>query len=260
MAILDKNARTLHTRQYHLHVSPGDVGKYVLLPGDPARVLMIAQHLDDPNEIASHREYRTVTGLHKGIKVSGTSTGIGCPSAAIAIEELANVGATHFIRVGSSAAYRPEIAQGDLIINTATMRLDGTSAAYVDPRFPAVADHFLVRYLIDAAQDLAAERGFGVHVGVNASSDAFYAETPEFVDELQKHRISNVEMESSAIFTIAHLRGLFAAMVCAVSYNYTRPGEVDFEGENHALVAGWENAIAVALEAIARYEADENMP
>ena len=123
-----------------------------------------------------------------------------------------------------------------------------------------MADHFLVRYLIDAAQDLAAERGFGVHVGVNASSDAFYAETPEFVEELRKHRISNVEMESSAIFTIAHLRGLFAAMVCAVSYNYTRPGEVDFEGENHALVAGWENAIAVALEAIARYEADENMP
>ncbi len=260
MAILDKNARTRHARQYHLHVSPGEIGKYVLLPGDPARVSMIAQHLDDPSEVAFHREYRTVTGHFRGIEVSGTSTGIGCPSAAIAVEELANVGATHFIRVGSSAAYRPEIAQGDLIVNTATMRLDGTSAAYVDPRFPAVADHFLVRHLIDAAQDLAAERGFKVHVGINASSDAFYAETPEFVEQLQKHRISNVEMESSAIFTVAHLRGLFGAMVCAVSYNYTRPGEVDFEGENHALVAGWDNAIAVALEAVARYEADENMP
>ena len=260
MAILDKNARTLHARQYHLHVKPSDVGKYVLLPGDPARVLMIAKHLEDPNEIAFHREYRTVTGSYRGIQISGTSTGIGCPSAAIAVEELANVGATHFIRVGSSAAYRPEIARGDLIVNTATMRLDGTSAAYVDLGFPAVADHFLVRHLIDAANDLAGERGFKVHVGINASSDAFYAETPEFVEGLQKHRISNVEMESSAIFTIAHLRGLFAAMVCAVSYNYTRPGEVDFEGENHALVTGWDNAIAVALEAIARYEADENMP
>lgn len=260
VAILDKNARTLHARQYHLHVSPGDVGKYVLLPGDPARVLMIAEHLEDPREIAFHREYRTVTGSFRGINVSGTSTGIGCPSAAIAVEELANVGATHFIRVGSSAAYFPEIAQGDLIVNTATMRLDGTSAAYVDPRFPAVADHFLARHLIDAARDLAAERGFGVHVGVNASSDAFYAETPKFIEELQKHRISNVEMESSAIFTIAHLRGLCAAMVCAVSYNYMQPDDVDLEKENHALVAGWDNAIAVALEAIARYEADENMP
>ena len=260
MAILDKKAMTLDARQYHLHVSPGDVGQYVLLPGDPARVLMIADHLDDPREIAFHREYRTVTGHHKGIEVSGTSTGIGCPSAAIAVEELANVGATHFIRVGSSAAYRRGMAKGDLIINTATMRLDGTSAAYVDPRFPAVADHFLVRHLIDAARDLAAERGFGVHVGVNASSDAFYAETPEFVEELQKHRILNVEMESSAIFTIAHLRGLFAAMVSAVSYNYMQPGDVDFESKNHALVVGWDNAIDVALEAIARYEADQGMP
>ncbi|MCY4425326.1 MAG: nucleoside phosphorylase [Acidimicrobiaceae bacterium] len=256
VAVLDKNARTLNARQYHLHVSPGDVAPYVLLPGDPARVLMIADHLDDPREIAFHREYRTVTGRYKGIEVSGTSTGIGCPSAAIAVEELANVGATHFIRVGSSAAYLPGMAPGDLVVNTAAMRLDGTSAAYVDPRFPAVADHFLVRHLIDAARDLAAERGFGVHVGINASSDAFYAETPEFVEELRKHRVSNVEMESSAIFTIAHLRGLFGAMVCAVSYNYMQPDKVDFESKNHALVAGWDNAIDVALDAIARYEAD----
>ncbi len=260
MAVLDKNARTLNARQYHLHVSPGDVARYVLLPGDPARVLMIADHLDDPREIAVHREYRTVTGRYQGIEVSGTSTGIGCPSAAIAVEELANVGATHFIRVGSSAAYLPGMAPGDLVVNTAAMRLDGTSAAYVDQRFPAVADHFLVRHLIDAARDLAAERGFGVHVGINASSDAFYAETPEFVERLQKHRISNVEMESSAIFTIAHLRGLCGAMVCAVSYNYLQPDKVDFESRNQALVAGWSNAIDVALDAIARYEADHGTP
>jgi len=260
VAMLDKNAKSRDARQYHLHVSPGDVGKYILLPGDPARISMIADHLDDPREIAFHREYRTVTGFHRGIEISGTSTGIGCPSAAIAVEELANVAATHFIRVGSSAALQEGIAPGDLVINTAAMRLDGTSAAYVDTRFPAVADHFLVRHLIDAARDLATERGFAVHTGVCASSDAFYAETPEFIESLRTHRISNIEMESSAIFTLTQLRGLFSAMVCAVSYNYLQPEEINFETTNSALVAGWDNAIDVALEAIVRYEADPALP
>ena len=253
--VFDKNAATAGKLQYHLKVTPADIADYVLLPGDPARVGMIAEHIDDPEEVAYHREYRTVTGSYHGIAVSGTSTGIGCPSAAIAVEELANVGATHFIRVGSSAAYVPGIEIGDILINTASMRLDGASAAYADTGFPAVADHFLVRALIDAARELAAERGFGVHIGVNASSDAFYAETPEFVANLMHHNIMNIEMESSAIFTIAHLRRLKAAMVCAVSYNYTAPDDVDFTGVNHALRRGWYDAIDVALEGIRRYEA-----
>lgn len=253
--VFDKNADTAGKLQYHLKVKPQDVAEFVLLPGDPARVGMIAEHIDEPREIAYHREYRTVTGTYGGIGVSGTSTGIGCPSAAIAVEELANVGATHFIRVGSSAAFVPGIKTGDILINTASMRLDGTSSAYVDAGFPAVADHFLVRALIDAATELAADRGFGVHVGINASSDAFYAETPEVVENLMKHNIMNIEMESSAIFTIAHLRKLRAAMVCAVSYNYTAPDEIDYEAVNHALRKGWDNAIDVALEGIRRYEA-----
>lgn len=253
--VFDKNADTQDRLQYHLRVGPGDVAEYVLLPGDPARVGRIADHIDDPREVAYNREYRTVTGTYRGIGVSGTSTGIGCPSAAIAVEELAKVGATHFVRVGSSAAFVPGIRAGDIIVNTATMRLDGTSAAYVDAGFPAAADHFLVRALIDAAYELGAERGFGVHVGLNASSDAFYAETPEVVENLMRHRITNIEMESAAIFTIAHLRGLHAAMVCAVSYNYTAPQDIDFAGENTALVHGWDNAIDVALEGIRRYEA-----
>ena len=253
--VFDKNADTAGKLQYHLKVKPEDVADYVLLPGDPARVGMIGEHIDNPREIAYHREYRTVTGSYHGIGISGTSTGIGCPSAAIAVEELANVGATHFVRVGSSAAFVPGINTGDILINTATMRLDGTSAAYVDAGFPAVADHFMVRVLIDAAHELAAERGFGVHVGINASSDAFYAETPEVVENLMKHNIMNIEMESSAIFTIAHLRKLSAAMVCAVSYNYTAPDEIDYEGVNHALRKGWDNAIDVALEGIRKYEA-----
>ena len=98
--------------QYHLRVRPGDVADYVLLPGDPGRVLLIAEHIDEPREVAYHREYRTVTGTYRGIPVSGTSTGIGCPSASIAVEELANVGVSHFIRVGSSGGVRSGDPQG----------------------------------------------------------------------------------------------------------------------------------------------------
>ena len=254
MAIFDKGATTQDILQYHLRVRPGDVADYVLLPGDPGRVTLIAEHLDDPREVADHREYRTVTGSYRGIPVSATSTGIGCPSAAIAVEELCNVGVSHFIRVGSSAAFVEGIQKGDILINTASMRCDGASAMYVDEGFPAVADHFLVRGLIDAAADLAPGRGFATHVGINVSSDAFYAETPEWVERMIGQRIMNVEMESSAIFTIAHLRQVKAAMVCAVSYNFTAPAEIDYEGVNEPLVAGWHNAIDVALEGIRRHE------
>lgn len=254
--VFDKNVASRGSLQYHLRVGPGDVAKYSLMPGDPDRVGRIAGHLDESQEVAYHREYRTVTGSYRGIPVGGTSTGIGCPSAAIAVEELANAGSTHFIRVGSSAALQPGVATGDIIINTGSMRLDGTSAAYVDDGFPAVPDHFLVHALIEAARDLSTERGFGVHIGLNASSDAFYAETPAFIENLQRQRILNIEMESSAIFTIAHLRSLSAAMVCAVSYNYTQPEEIDYEGPNQRLIQGWDNAIDVALEGIYRYEMD----
>ncbi|MYE16075.1 MAG: nucleoside phosphorylase, partial [Gemmatimonadetes bacterium] len=123
--MFDKSASTRDILQYHVRVRPGDVANYVLLPGDPARVGLIAEHLDEPREVAYHREYRTVTGSFRGIGVSATSTGIGCPSAAIAVEELCNVGASHFIRVGSSAAFFFFIFWGYIVIYTAAMRLDG---------------------------------------------------------------------------------------------------------------------------------------
>ena len=255
MDLFDNTAGNVGKMQYHLRVKPGDVADYVLLPGDPGRVLLIAEHIDEPREVVNHREYRTVTGTYEGIPVSGTSTGIGCPSASIAVEELANVGVSHFIRVGSSAAFVPGIRKGDILINVASMREDGTTAALVDPGFPAVADHFLTAALIEAGQALSQERGFGLYIGINSSSDAFYAETEDRVKNRMRQRILNIEMESAAIFTIAHLRGLRAASVCAVSYNYTAPEEIDYEGVNEALYAGWHNAIDVALEGIRRYEA-----
>jgi len=105
--VLDKADTTVGRPQYHIRCKPGEVGKYVLLPGDPDRVLRIAKYLENGREVAYHREYRTWTGTYKGIAVSATSAGIGCPSAAIAVEELANIGATHFIRIGSTGALKP---------------------------------------------------------------------------------------------------------------------------------------------------------
>jgi uridine phosphorylase len=251
--MLNKADTTVGKMQYHLRVKPGDVGKYVLLPGDPDRVRRIATHLDDAEEIVFHREYRTCTGTYKGIKISATSTGIGCPSAAIAVEELANVGATHFIRVGSTGALQPEVKTGDIVINTGSMRNEGTSRFYAKEGFPAVADHFLTHGLIEAALALKPEREFDLHIGLNSSDDAFYGETPEFIKMLADHKLLNVEMESSAIFTIAHMRDLKAAMVCGVSGNLVT-SDVEYEGENTRLVQAWEDAIAIALEGIYRYE------
>ena len=257
MTTLNKADASLGKMQYHLKLKPGDVGKYVLLPGDPDRVFRISKYLDDVKEVVFHREYRTCTGSYKGIKISATSTGIGCPSAAIAVEELANVGATHFIRVGSTGALQPHINVGDIIINTASMRNEGTTKFYVDDGFPAVADHFLTHALIQAGTELEKKKPLELHIGLNASDDAFYGETPEWIELLSRHKLLNVEMESAAIFSIAHIRGLKAAMVCGVAGNLVT-ADVDYEGENTALVNAWEDAISIALEGIYRYEKQIN--
>jgi uridine phosphorylase len=250
---LNKTEKTFGKAQYHIHIRPGEVGKYVLIPGDPDRVLRIAQHLEDAREIAFHREHRTWTGTYKGIRVSATSTGMGCPSTAIAVEELANVGATHFIRVGSTGALQKGMQIGDIVISTGAMRMDGTSRYYAHEGFPALPDYFLTKALLDAAIDLQKTSEFHLFMGVNASSDAFYGETPELLQMLSDHRIVSVEMEASAVYTVATMRGLKAGMVCAVSGNLLT-GDVIYDRPNTGLVQGWEDAIQVALEAIYLYE------
>ena len=255
MPTLNKADTTKGKMQFHLRLQPGDVGKYVLLPGDPDRVLRIARHLDSAKQIVFHREYRTCSGLYKGINISATSTGIGCPSAAIAIEELANIGATHFVRVGSTGALQPGIQTGDVIINTASMRNEGTTRFYVPDGFPAVADHFLTHALIESGRELCDKSDYMLHIGLNASDDAFYGETPEWIEMLSKHKLLNVEMESAAIFSIAHMRGLKAAMICGVSGNLVT-ADVEYESENTRLTKAWDDAISIALEGIYRYEND----
>ena len=251
--LLDKDAQTLGKKQYHIQLKPGDIGKYVLLPGDPARSDRVAEYLDDPVLVGNNREHRSFTGTYKGVKITVTSTGMGCPSASIAAEELINIGAECLIRIGSSGALQPELRIGDLMISTASMKNEGTSKFYVPDVFPAVPDFDLTRELIDTAADLCPALGCRYFYGINATDDAFYGETPEWIDKLSKLGCLNVEMESSALYTVCHRRRKRAAMVSAVSGTLVT-ADVIYEPTNHGLVEGWNNEIQVVLETIYRFD------
>lgn len=228
--------------QYHVELKPGDVADAVLLPGDPERVDKVTALWDDYEEVAYHREYRTATGAYEGTPVSVTSTGIGSPSAAIALEELARVGADTFIRVGSCGAIQPEMGVGDLVITSGAVRQEGTSKAYVPEEYPAVADQEVVSALVAAAERL----GYDYHVGLTMSADSFYtgqgrpgfegfraAGSESLVKELQDANVKNIEMEAAALLTIASVYGLRAGAVCSVYANRVT-GEFRTEGESNA--------------------------
>jgi uridine phosphorylase len=202
--------------QYHLELAAGDVEGPVLLPGDPDRVEVVADCWDDHEELAHHREYRTLAGTYDGKPVTVTSTGIGSPSAAIAVEELARVGAETFVRVGSCGAIQEEVAVGDLVIT--------------------------ITALVTAAERL----GHDYHLGITCSTDSFYAgqSRPGFegfrpagaeerLEELREAGVLNFEMEASAIMTLAGIYGLRAGAVCTVYANRVT-GDFRTEGEAKA--------------------------
>ncbi|WP_311171953.1 nucleoside phosphorylase [Halobellus ordinarius] len=228
--------------QYHIDVGPDDVADSVLLPGNPERVDKITALWDDAEERASHREYRTATGTYEGTPISTTSTGIGSPSAAIAVEELARVGAETFIRVGSCGAIQPEMDVGDLVITTGAVRQEGTSAEYVREDYPAVADREVVSALVAAAERLE----YDYHVGLTMSADSFYAGqgrpgfeefraagSESLVEDLRAANVKNIEMEAAALLTLANIYGLRAGAVCSVYANRIT-GEFRTEGESRA--------------------------
>ena len=159
-------------RQYHIALAEGDAGRYVFLPGDPGRCELIASYFDDPVKVASHREYETWSGYLEGEKVSVTSTGIGGPSAAIAMEELVAIGSDTFVRVGTSGSMQDHIKPGDIAVVSAAIRDEGTSVHYLPIEFPAVADVDLTGALTQAARTM----GASVHVGVSQSKDSFYGQ------------------------------------------------------------------------------------
>lgn len=246
-AAVDKSAAGLGERQYHIGIAPGEVGTVALLPGDPFRVPLICEFLTDVKDIAHQREHRTMTGRYRGKLITATSTGMGCPSTAIAVEELARVGVTSLIRVGSSAGLQPGVNPGDLLVSEGSLRNDGTTAAYVHPGYPAVPDLPITLSLRRNAEKIGAQRGMAVHSGINASDDAFYAETPEWIAQLNRMGILNVEMESSALFVVSRLRGLRAGMICACSSNLVSGASL-YSGIKAALKDGWMASIEAALD------------
>ena len=241
--------------QYHLEVRPGDVADSVLLPGNPERVEKVVDAWDDHRVVADHREYRTATGTYDGTPISVTSTGIGSPSAAIAVEELARVGADTLLRVGSCGAIREEASVGDLVITTGAVRQEGTSDEYVREDYPASADDRVVGALVTAAERLDCD----YHLGITASTDSFYpgqgrpgfegfeaAGSDDLVENLRAARVLNFEMEAAAILTLANLYGLRAGAVCAVYANRVT-GEFRTEGERKAAKVASE-AVSVLAE------------
>ena len=201
-------------RQMHIQTLPEEVGRYVILAGDPGRIPVIAEKLDQPKEISYNREFNVYTGSLLGEKVTVCSTGIGGPSAAIAVEELIRCGADTFIRVGTSGGIRLDVMGGDLVIATAAVRAEGTSKEYLPECYPAAADYEVVNALVQAAEGLCEDRDHHrYHVGVVQSKDSFYGEIEPEKSAASQKLISEwesyvkcgcltSEMECAAIFSV----------------------------------------------------------
>jgi len=250
---IDKRLATAGKLQYHLKMKRGDVGGYVLLPGDRARVPMMSALLEDVKEVGNNREYVAHTGTHKGIRVTVMSTGMGCPAAAVAVEELANIGARVFIRTGSTGALQRPIDLGDLIIASGAVKNEGTSKMYEPNEFPAVPSYRILNSLVGAAESLKGKLRLTYHVGIVSSDDAFYAETPEFIERMTALGALGLDMESSAIFVVSRARGLESGSILSASENFARKFIVP-EKVPKALKEGWLKETQVALKAIERLE------
>ncbi|MDP1722780.1 MAG: nucleoside phosphorylase [Candidatus Gottesmanbacteria bacterium] len=223
-----KAPTTTTGKQYHIDCASGDVAPFVLVPGDPARVGKIASLWDTSHEVAHHREYHTMTGAYQGIPISCTSSGIGGPSLAIAVDELCRIGAHTFIRVGSTGGIQKGQEIGDLVISTGAVRLEGTSRDFVIPEYPAIASYELVMALIQAAEELHMR----YHVGITASTDTFYTGQgrpaynhyfPSHKDhifrDMQTAGVQNFEMEAATLFTMTSLFNKRAGAVCCIVAN-----------------------------------------
>lgn len=240
-------------QQYHLKIKPGDVGRYVILPGDPKRSEKIAQHFDNPEFVADNREFVTYTGTLLGERVSVTSTGIGGPSASIAIEELVKCGADTFLRVGTSGGMDVDVKSGDIVIATGSVRMEGTSKQYAPIEFPAVADHEVTNALIRCAK----KKNLAYHTGIVQCKDAFYGQhAPQRMPvsyELQQKweawkrlGCKASEMESAALFVAAsHLK-----VRCGACFFVMANQEREAFGLENPVVHNPEEAIELTIDAV----------
>ena len=240
-------------RQYHIQVAPGEVGRYVILPGDPKRCALIAKYFDNPVQIADNREYVTITGTLDGKKVSVTSTGIGGPSAAIAIEERVRCGADTFIRVGTCGGMQEDVLSGDIVIASGAIRMDGTGREYAPIEYPAVSDFEVTSALGQAAEEL----NMRFHIGVTQSKDSFYGQhSPETMPvsyELENKwnawlRMGCLasEMESATLFIVGSFHRVRVGSVCMVMANQERARK----NLPNPIVHDTDAAIRTAIQAI----------
>jgi uridine phosphorylase len=242
-------------KQYHINVSRGDIGKYCILPGDPGRCEKIASYLDAPKQISLNREYNIWNGTLLGEKVTVCSTGIGGPSASIAMEELAAIGADTFIRVGTCGGIHMDVLPGDVVVATGSIRYEHTSLEYAPIEFPAVADFDITAALKAASEDL----GYRTHVGVVQCKDAFYGQhsperSPVYYDLLQKWEswkrlgVKASEMESSALFVVAAALGVRCGSCFHAVWNQER----EKAGLYMPMTEDTSGAIKVGIEAMKR--------
>lgn len=244
---------SIHGEQYHIGLNKGDVGEYVILPGDPKRCEKIAAYFDDAKLIADRREFTTYTGFLNSVKVSVTSTGIGGPSASIALEELVNVGAKTFIRVGTCGGIDINVKGGDLVIATGAIRMEGTSKEYAPIEFPAVANLDVINSLVKAAKNLGNE----YHTGIVQCKDSFYGQhNPERMPvsyELQNKweawkRLGCLasEMESAALFVVGSFLKVRVGSVFLTVANQER----EKQNLENPVVHDTDKAIKTAIEAL----------
>ena len=239
--------------QYHIGLKEGDIGEFVILPGDPKRCEKIAKYFENPELIADRREFLTYTGCLNGKKVSVTSTGIGGPSASIALEELVKVGGKNFIRVGTCGGMQKEVKSGDLVIATGAIRMEGTSKEYAPIEFPAIADYDIVTALKNSAEKL----NLPYHIGVVQCKDAFYGQhNPDIMPvsyELENKwqawlRLGCLasEMESAALFVAGSFLKVKVGSIFLVVANQER----EKLGLDNPVVHDTDTAIKTAIEAI----------
>ncbi len=236
--------------QPHIRLSSKDRADFALLPGDPQRVERIKGFFEHAEEVACNREFRTVSGYYKGVKVLATSTGIGGSSTGIAVEELGRIGVRHLIRTGSCGTLQERIRPGDLIIASAAVRDDGASAAYVKMGFPAVPDPAVFHALIRAAGKL----GYRRFHGIIRSHDSFYTGEERLIGDYWAGKgIIGADMETAALFVVSSLRGIKAGSILNVvvgSGGEVEAGISDYASEDNRLMAGERKGIQIALEAI----------
>ena len=240
-------------RQYHIQVAEGEVGRYVILPGDPKRCEKIAQYLDHPVQIADNREYITYTGTLDGIRVSVTSTGLGGPSASIAMEELYRCGADTFVRIGTCGGIQPEVKSGDIVIATGAVRMEGTSREYAPLEFPAVADLAVTNALVEAA----GKKGYPFHTGVVQCKDSFYGQHEPEIKPVSYELMNKweawkrlgclaSEMESAALFVVASYLKVRVGSCFLVVANQER----EKLGLENPVAHDTDRAIRIAVEAV----------